>query len=131
MTATSRPLVCGSQVLLPLALIVGALDMETVAGVAELTDVDSAPTCTMQLDHADGHHGVVLDLDGATTGAVWAVWADYGAPHLVVLPDCPGRGDQACGSYAAHPGGHSWQLHDPLLAAVRQAVAEMRDLPSC
>lgn len=122
----TQPPVCGVPTMLPLALFVGALDMETVPGCADITDVEEHPVCLLQTHPLGPHYGIVMELDGPDTGAVWAVWSDKGSPHLVVLPDCngttPDRMD-ACCHYAGHPGGHSYQLHDPLLAQASQALA--------
>jgi hypothetical protein len=120
------PTVCSATVLLPIALLVGAVDMEPAPGRAELSDVEERPVCTIQGDHDGAHYGLVMNLDGPTSGAVWAVWTSGGAPHLIVLPDCPASastGMDACEHFEAHPGGHSWQLHDPLLRFARQAIA--------
>jgi hypothetical protein len=127
-----RPSVCEDQIVLPLGLFLGALRMETVPGAAELSDVEEAPTCKTQVDHPGAHHGLVLDLAGPDTGAVWAVWTEFGE-HLVVLPDCPASSEDgmtACGLYDGHPAGHTWQLYDPLMAAVRRKMATPPGAPS-
>jgi hypothetical protein len=126
--ADGQPRICGDQVLLTLALFLGALQMEPTPGAATLDDVTEAPTCTLQQHDAGEHHGVVLDLDGPDSGAVWAVWTDIVSPRLVVLPDCPASradGMRSCCQYLDHPGGHTWQVHDPLQAAAASAVARM------
>lgn len=125
----TRPSVCGAQTMLPLALLVGALDMETARGRADITDVEEQPACLLQAHPLGAHHGIVMELDGPDTGAVWAVWSDGGSPHLVVLPDCNGATSNrmdACCHYAEHPGGHSYELHDPLLAKANQVLAAVR-----
>lgn len=128
MMADGRPRICGDQVLLPIALFLGALQMETQPGAATLDDVTEAPTCTLQQDHTGAHHGLVLSLAGRDTGAVWAVWTPLICVRLMVLPDCPeAREDRmrGCCQYLDHPGGHTWQVHDPIQAAAEAAVARM------
>jgi hypothetical protein len=120
------PLACGAEVLLPLALLVGSLAMETDAErPAELSMVVEAPACSLQDEHDGAHHGLVLNLRGPEAGAVWAVWSSGGAPHLVVLPDCcactPDDQDGCC-LYAAHPALHSYELYDPLLELARRSA---------
>jgi hypothetical protein len=121
--ADERPHVCEDQILLPLDLLVRALAMEPTPGAAEMSDVEEAPTCIMQRDHGGAHYGIVLSLDGPSQGAVWAVWTALTEAQLVILPDCSGtEGMEACSSFDAHPGGHSWELYDPLMAFVRQVM---------
>jgi hypothetical protein len=118
------PLACSAEVLLPLALLVGSLAMETdLDRPAELAEVAEVPICSLQDRHDGAHHGLVLNLRGLEAGAVWAVWSSGGAPHLVALPDCPGaNGDDGCCLYATHPARHSFELYDPLLALAQQAA---------
>jgi len=99
--------------------------MKTVPQYAEVTDVEEYPACLLQELHDGAHHGIVMELDGPNSGAVWAVWSDGGAPHLVVLPDCNGTTANhmdGCCHYAGHTGGHSYQLHDPQPEKARQAL---------
>ncbi|WP_433893004.1 hypothetical protein [Streptomyces sp. CA-111067] len=116
--------VCDGGVRLPAGLVAAALAMETVPGAACLADVEETPACLIQ-EHAPDtpHYGLVLDLDGILSGAVWAVWSPGGAPHLVVLPDCPGDGEQSCSGFAAHPGLHTSALWDLRQAHARAVFA--------
>lgn len=113
----ARPPVCGARQYLPGRLVPLALRLETSRDrPAETADVARGLRCTMQA-HGDEvpHYGLVLDLAGAETGSVWTTWAAGSVPELlVVLPDCPGDGGRPCNEWAAHPGGHTWQVHDPL-----------------
>jgi hypothetical protein len=131
--ATVRPRVCGEQILLPLPLFLGALQMETVPGAADLSDVEETPVCLLQQHDTGAHHGLVLSLAGPTTGAVWAVWTSLITPHLVVLPDCSATspdGRRGCCRFDAHSGGHSWELDDPeLYAAVQQVLGAAQPEP--
>lgn len=122
-----RPLVCGTDVLLPLALLVAAPGLEA-AGTAGLDDVMEHPLCQLQARHVTPHYATVMELDGPTTGAVWVRWADDADVRLVVLPDCPvshPSGSEGCGMFSGHPGGHTWELRDPLQEAARQVLAAL------
>lgn len=133
MSAADQPRICGDQTLLPIALLLGALQMETQPGAADLDDVNEIPVCTLQQHHAGAHHGLVLSLAGPDTGAVWAVWTPLVCVRLMVIPDCPesrADGMRGCCQYLDHPGGHTWEVYDPLQAAAEQAVARMPLLPA-
>jgi hypothetical protein len=124
----SRPLVCGESMLLPLQLLVKALDMEREPGAADLTDVIELSECLLQQQHLGAHHGLVMELDGPDTGAVWVVWTDGGTPFLIVHPDCPGEtpdGREGCGAWEDHPGGHTFELHDPRMASARAIASAL------
>lgn len=122
----SAPRECGDQVLLPLALLVGAVGMETRPDAASIYDVDETPRCSLESDHEGAHHGLVMNLAGPYSGAVWAVWISGGAPHLTVLPDCEvgtDDGMDGCCSFAGHVGRHTFALYDPLAETSRSVVA--------
>jgi hypothetical protein len=121
---TTDPDVCGQDTLLPAGLMAAAMALETEPerGYA----VEERPVCYLQAGHGGAHYGVVLSLSGAESGSAWALWLQGGEPQLIVLPDCPAvtdNGMDACTHHAAHPGGHSWQLHDPLLSWAQHALA--------
>lgn len=65
--------------------------------------------CLLAGHHGEQHYGLVCELDGRDTGAVWARWTDSKPPSaLVTLADCPRldpRGD-ACVLFAGHEGDH-------------------------
>jgi hypothetical protein len=119
----SGPHICGVGVRLPSGLLAAALAMETVPGAAGLRDVEETPSCLIQAHAAGAHYGLVLDLDGRLTGAVWAVWSGGDTPHLVVLPDCPGDGEAACSGFGGHPGRHTPDLYDLMQAHARAVLA--------
>jgi len=109
--------VCGARTYLPTDLVPAALALETSTDrPAVEADVERNLRCTRQdHDHEDEHTSLVLELDGVDTGSVWARWFYARLPErLVVLPDCPGANGQACSEFEGHPGGHSFEIHDPL-----------------
>lgn len=127
-TDPTAPQACGDQVLLPLALLIGAVAMEPRPGEASVYDVNERPSCLLQDRHIGAHHGLVMNLAGPDSGAVWAVWIHGGAPHLTVLPDCEvstADGMDGCCSFAGHVDRHTWALHDPLAETARAVVALM------
>ncbi|AEN09708.1 MULTISPECIES: hypothetical protein [unclassified Streptomyces] len=74
--------------------------------------------CELGEGHDDDHAGVLWD-DDANDGAVWARWDGY-RRCLVGLPWCTAtdvEGD-ACGLFAGHPSGHSWEVVDPTQEAI-------------
>jgi len=119
MTAALAPAVCGTGGYLPTALVPAAVALEKHPGWAASTDVERRLRCTLETHHRGAHHGLVLELAGVDTGSVWTTWtADQPPGTLTVLPDCPalegGDGREPCCGYAGHPGGHTFQLRDPL-----------------
>jgi hypothetical protein len=120
MTGSALPPICGARTYLPTRLLPFVMRLETHRGRATEMDIERHLRCTLQA-HSDGDHwGLVLELYGIETGSVWAPWTtgiNTAAPEkLVVLPDCSvsGPAGEACGEYDRHPGGHTWQIHDPL-----------------
>ena len=115
--------VCGEDVMLTSGLIARAAAM--VADPLR-DDIEEQPVCYLQADHDGAHHGAVLALPGPTTGSVWAVWVQGSGSELLVLPDCEGTtgsGMDACTHHGGHPGGHSFELHDPMSWSARPPVA--------
>ncbi|MEV7054197.1 hypothetical protein AB0N95_01835 [Streptomyces microflavus] len=77
-------------------------------------------------EHHDGHHAGMLWDEGVRPGsAVWARW-DAEQTELVPLPWCSALDtrDEACGLFAGHPSGHSWQVTDPTHEAITRHLAE-------
>ncbi|WP_326697254.1 hypothetical protein OG909_07880 [Streptomyces sp. NBC_01754] len=74
--------------------------------------------CELGEEHADEHAGALWD-DDANGGAVWARW-DGARRRLTRLPWCPAKDDRgdACGLFAGHPSGHSWDVADPTEEAI-------------
>lgn len=108
-----RPSVCNARAYLPSGLVPVALALETRSTPAD-TEVERGLRCSLQGQHDNDHHGLVLELDGIDTGSVWTRWTTDQLPYVVVvLPDCPGAGGQACSEFAGHPGGHTPEMHDP------------------
>lgn len=110
----ARPM-CGERVLLPSRLVEDALAVEPAAS-AGTDDVERDLRCTLEA-HADGdHYGFVREPAGAGPGGVWTRWESGQQPGaILVLPDCeaagpPETGREACGEFAGHPGGHTWEL---------------------
>ncbi|MFI5759118.1 hypothetical protein [Streptomyces sp. NPDC051569] len=106
--------VCGRTARLPEYLVQEALRIATPYGPSEEDDVERDLWCHLQV-HRDGNHSaLVLDLDGADTGAIWTCWADgVPAAALDIRPDCSfvdPESQEACCEFAFHPGAHSHQL---------------------
>lgn len=117
---------CGARSYLPADLVSAAIAMEKRRGWAVESDVQRALRCTLQ-EHPAGqdHQAFVMELDGVSTGSVWARWADGGTPAGVeTLPDCRGGEDgMPCREAAEHQGGHSSQTHDPLVEIVDRLMS--------
>ncbi|MYX13592.1 hypothetical protein GTY67_09160 [Streptomyces sp. SID8374] len=77
-------------------------------------------------DHEDTDHAAMLwEEGGRHGGAVWARW-NTERTELVPLPWCTAldsRGE-ACGLFARHPSGHSWEVTDPTDEAIMRVLAE-------
>lgn len=111
-SAPSRSPICSTLVTLP--------DLLARTALAWAEDRHVVPAdirglrCTLER-HPAGHHYAMVHAVAATT-AVWTRWPHDGTPEtLLVLPDCPATHAEhgGCCEYEGHPGGHSWQLHDP------------------
>ncbi|MFJ3858134.1 hypothetical protein ACIPRL_18055 [Streptomyces sp. NPDC090085] len=120
--------VCGATAQLPEALALAALEIEGFA-LGSPESVKTYLRCT--LEHADGpHRDIVRDLSGDS--AVWTEWTQDNPPEIVrVRLDCPftdrspgGTGD-GCSQYKGHPGGHTWEISDPLYASVQARAPEI------
>jgi hypothetical protein len=120
MAGPDAPRACLDRTLLPIGLLVGALDMEPDATIDSVQEV---PECLLEAEHLGAHHGLVASERG--DHAVWAVWGEDGSPHLVKLLDCPGTTTDACSLFDGHLGRHSADLYDPLLAAAASALARL------
>ncbi|MBM9508077.1 hypothetical protein [Actinacidiphila acididurans] len=110
--APSRAPICSTLTVLPDPLARTALawagDPHGVP--ADIRDL----RCTLQ-HHTTGHHYAMVNAV-ADNSAVWTRWPHDGTPDsLLVLPDCPATHPEHghCCEYEGHPGGHTWQLHDP------------------
>ncbi|MEU0920012.1 hypothetical protein [Streptomyces cyaneofuscatus] len=77
-------------------------------------------------EHHEGHdHAAMLwDEGGQDGGAVWAWWNGE-RTQLVPLPWCRALDprDDACGLFAGHPSGHSWEVTDPTHEAITRVLA--------
>lgn len=106
--------VCGA-----LANLSGALQdaarAEVSAEDADPGDVESKLRCILQAHVAGDHQALVRELAGAKNGALWTAWSDGQDPaELTVRSDCPvRRAEEACCSFAHHPGSHSYDVTDP------------------
>lgn len=117
LTPPETPVVCGERVGLPAALVAAARRLAPQGGT-QPEDVQRELRCTLERHVVGDHHAFVLELPGPAAGAVWARWIRGHRPAtVVVLPDCSATGppprSEPCAEFAAHPGLHTWQLHDP------------------
>lgn len=120
---TARPRTCDAETLLPLSLYAAVIQMTGV----DWEYIEETAMCFTEAGHDGPHHGLVVELDGPTTGAVWALWESTGALLIEVLPDCPessAEGD-GCAYYLDHEGGHSWDVYDPRQALARGQLARV------
>ncbi|MFJ4572782.1 hypothetical protein ACIP4W_15395 [Streptomyces sp. NPDC088846] len=77
--------------------------------------------CELGEGHDDDHAQMLWD---DADNAVWVRWNNRKAT-LTQVPWCPvldSRGD-ACGMFADHPAGHSWDVTDPTWEALRAVLA--------
>ncbi|MFJ1582073.1 hypothetical protein ACIOC1_01965 [Streptomyces sp. NPDC088197] len=109
----SRPPLCSAMTVLPDPLARTALawagDRHGIP--ADIRDL----RCTLE-HHTGGHHYALVH-DVAESTAAWSRWLHDSTPDtLLVLPDCPAShpAHGGCGEYEGHPGGHTWQIDDPL-----------------
>ncbi|MEV7899975.1 hypothetical protein AB0O63_38135, partial [Streptomyces cyaneofuscatus] len=87
--------------------------------------------CELGEDHenhkVDADHAAMLwDEGGRYGGAVWVRWNTERA-ELVPLPWCSALdpcNEEACGLFAGHPSGHSWEVIDPTDEAITRVLAE-------
>ncbi|MFI1014293.1 hypothetical protein [Streptomyces sp. NPDC020965] len=113
------PLVCGATAVLPLQLLLVALEI-IPGGQAHPLDVATRLRCCLER-HADGpHYDFVRELDDTDLGEVWTQWETGRPPESVAtLPDCdahngrPGGLNDACTLFFGHPGAHSFSCADP------------------
>ncbi|MFD6800788.1 hypothetical protein [Streptomyces cyaneofuscatus] len=82
--------------------------------------------CELGEDHeGDADHATMLWDEGGLPGsAVWVRW-NTERTELAPLPWCPAldpRND-ACGLFAGHPPGHSWEVADPTDEAITRVLA--------
>ncbi|WP_433546822.1 hypothetical protein ACQPZG_18370 [Streptomyces sp. CA-294286] len=112
-------LICGTEPMLSDVLVTAALE---ISGTADRKHAHPKMRCDLERRHQGEHLGIVCEIGGPDTGAVWTRWTDTHPPYVVlVLRDCPAtRDDQdaPCGLFADHPGAHSWALSDPECEAV-------------
>lgn len=106
------PTICSAMTVLPdpLARTALAWTGDHHGDPADIRDL----RCTLESHTGGYHYALVHDVAGNT--AVWSRWPQGSIPDtLLVLPDClathPDHG--GCSEYEGHPGGHTWQLHDP------------------
>lgn len=113
---THAPTLCGERTALPASLVAAARKFAP-PGATSPDDVQRELRCTLEQHPLGDHHAFVMELPGATSGAVWTRWTRGHRPTAVfVLPDCthasPPPSAEPCCEFTAHPGAHSWQLHD-------------------
>jgi hypothetical protein len=101
--------VCGERAGLPPHLLAAARYF--APGGAD--DVERDLRCTLEAHRTGDHHALVMDLPDPA-GALWASWTRGRPPAAVlILPDCPDTCPATaapCCEFAAHPGGHTWEL---------------------
>ncbi|MFQ6850290.1 hypothetical protein AAIB46_05205 [Streptomyces sp. 35M1] len=82
--------------------------------------------CELGENHDGDHCAMLWDEGGRPGSAVWIRWNRERA-RLLPLPSCPDRDprntDDACGLFAGHPSGHSWEATDPTDQAITQHLA--------
>ncbi|MCT2591168.1 hypothetical protein LHJ74_14835 [Streptomyces sp. N2-109] len=84
--------------------------------------------CELAEDHDDRHATFICDLKRPGPElTIWWMWGPGGGEFVMRHP-CPGTttGDEsgdACTLFHAHPSGHSWQVTDPTMEALRQELA--------
>ncbi|WP_329176318.1 hypothetical protein [Streptomyces sp. NBC_01477] len=111
--------VCGALTDLPAALQDAA---RTQAEGAEPGDVESKLRCVLQAHVAGDHQALVRELADSKDSSLWTAWSDGQDPdELSVRSDCPARrADEACCSFAHHPGSHTYDVTDPWTLPVHQ-----------
>lgn len=113
-SGSDRPPICGEPAVLPVDLVLTALRYadRRETEPADLQDV----RCTLQAHPTSGDHYAFVVETAAATSA-WARWNRGGQAIVLVLPNClaidPHR-HETCSEYELHPGGHTWQVDDPL-----------------
>lgn len=82
--------------------------------------------CELGEGHGDRHAAMLWDEGGRPGGAVWARWNTTGRAALAPLPWCAALDsrNEACGLFAGHPPGHSWEVTDPTDDAITRLLAE-------
>ncbi|MCC8481152.1 hypothetical protein LMJ41_25170 [Streptomyces globisporus] len=100
----------------------------TAPGADSPEDPEPYVLCELGEDH-DGEHAAMLWDEGRRPGsAVWVRW-DAERAQLLPLPWCPDRdprnADDACGLFAGHPSGHSWEITDPTDEAITRDLARL------
>ncbi|WP_411083217.1 hypothetical protein [Streptomyces sp. cmx-18-6] len=87
--------------------------------------------CELGEDHEGGDHAAMLwDVRDRPESAVWVRW-DAGRARLTRLLWCPTLDSrrEACGLFAQHPSGHSWEVTDPVHEAITLALVEQHPHP--
>ncbi|RPK65315.1 hypothetical protein EES43_08420 [Streptomyces sp. ADI96-02] len=79
--------------------------------------------CELGENHDADHAAMLWDEGGRPGSAVWARWSEERA-ELASLPWCPARDarEEACGLFAGHPPGHSWEITDPIDEAITRGL---------
>jgi hypothetical protein len=113
--------VCGALANLPAALQGAARAQASAEGV-DPDDVESKVRCVLQAHVAGDHQALVRELADSNDGSLWAAWSGGQDPaELSVRSDCPARrADEACCSFAHHPGSHTYDVTDPWNLPVHQ-----------
>jgi hypothetical protein len=113
--------VCGALANLPAALQ-GAACAQASAEGADPGDVESTLRCVLQSHVASDHQALVRELADSKDGSLWTAWSEGQDPaELSVRSGCAARrADEACCSFADHPGSHTYELTDPWNLPVHQ-----------
>ncbi|MGW6374151.1 hypothetical protein ACWFRQ_36860 [Streptomyces niveus] len=85
----------------------------------------NAAYVSCELGEHDDDHAQLLWMEDERGGAVWSRWNADGT-RIEFLPWCgvyrPDR-DEACGLFATHPAGHSFDVVDPVREALRDLLS--------
>jgi hypothetical protein len=113
--------VCGDLTNLPATLQDAARAKASAEG-ADPDDVESKLHCVLQSHVGGDHQALVHELANSKDGSLWTAWSDGQHPaELSVRSDCAARrADDACCSFAHHPGSHTYDLTDPWNLPVHQ-----------
>lgn len=101
--------VCGERVRLPAHL----RDAARYFAPGGADDAERDLRCTLEAHRTGDHYALVMELPDPA-GALWTSWSRGRAPAAVlILPDCPDVSPATgapCCEFAAHLGGHTWEL---------------------
>lgn len=108
---------CGTTAYLPDGFVTSVL-AAAPAGSYSVEDVERHLRCNLEEHTGPFHHGLAMELHGREARSVWALWDHRDMSFaLLTLSDCPAAtadGMQSCTEFDGHPGGHAWELTDPI-----------------